>query len=135
MSEVDAFADGDDVSVVKPKRGRRPKQATPVAPKVVTEQPVRPELRGGVPNPADPNLKRVRIILNDSPNIPRGGQFFCVNGYTALIKPGKEVKVPEAVVDVLNNAIEYIPVKDENTLQVIGQRAALRFPYTNLGPA
>lgn len=142
MSEVEAFADGEpDVSVVKPKRRRAPRglsQAAIAAAADKAEQAakaeVRPELRGGVPNPSDRNMKRIKIVLEDNTNIPRGGQFFCVNGYTALIRPGREVRVPEAIVDVLNNAIETVAERDES-LKIVGYKQVMRYPYRNLGPA
>ena len=140
MSEVEAFADGEpEVSVVAPKK-RRSRAKAPVtapaaeAPVVEAKEEVRAELRGGVPNPSNKSMKRIRIILEDNANIPRGGQFFCVNGYTALIRPGKEVKVPEAIVDVLNNAIETIAVRDES-LKVIDYKQVMRYPFRYLGPA
>lgn len=136
-NETEAFADGD-IEAPKPKRTRTRRAKTEIAAAAkadVVKEPLRAELRGGVPNPSDPRMKRIRIILEENPNIPRGGQFFCVNGYTALIKPGREVRVPEAIVDVLNNAVEKVAIKDENTLQVIGYKDSLRYPYRNLGPA
>ena len=142
MSEVEAFADGEpDVSVVKPKRRRAPRGLSKAAVAAAADKAeqaakveVRPELRGGVPNPSDRNMKRIKIILEENQNIPRGGQFFCVNGYTALIRPGREVRVPEAIVDVLDNAIEIIAVRDDS-LKVVDYKRAMRYPYRNLGPA
>lgn len=71
---------------------------------------------------------RVRIILEENEHIPPTGQFVGVNGASYLIMPGVPVDVPESVLDVLDNAIMSIPVKDGND-SVIGYRDRLRFPY------
>ena len=76
--------------------------------------------------PAKP--KRVKIILEENDAIPPTGQFFGVNGTGYQIQPGKEVEVPEFLLDVLNNAVATKPVLNEDS-QVIGYRDVPRFPY------
>lgn len=71
---------------------------------------------------------RVRIILEENDQIPPTGQFVGVNGVGYLVMPGTPVDVPESVLDVLDNAIMSVPVKDANDA-VIGYRDRLRFPY------
>lgn len=71
---------------------------------------------------------RVRIILEENDQIPPTGQFVGVNGVGYLVQPGVAVDVPESVLDVLDNAIMSVPVKDANDA-VIGYRDRLRFPY------
>jgi hypothetical protein len=82
---------------------------------------------------AAPNMPegRVWIVLQESAHIPRGqGQFFGINGAGFLLKPGKKAHVPKGIVDVLENAVEDIPDVDPDTLQVVGWRQRLRFPYS-----
>lgn len=71
---------------------------------------------------------RVRIVLEENDQIPPTGQFVGVNGVGYLVMPGEPVDVPESVLDVLDNAIMSVPMKDSND-QVIGYRDRLRFPY------
>jgi hypothetical protein len=81
-------------------------------------------------------VKRVRIILEENPNIPKHtGQFFGVNGYTAYLRPGMEASVPEFLVNVLEDASEHVPVTDERTLQIVDWRKKYRYPFRVLGPA
>jgi hypothetical protein len=82
---------------------------------------------------AAPNMPegRVWIVLQESAHIPRGqGQFFGINGAGFLLKPGKKAYVPKGIVDILENAVEDIPDVDPDTLQVVGWRQRLRFPYS-----
>src|SRR5579863_723130 len=83
------------------------------------------------------NVKRpakVRIYLEDSPNVPPGGQFFGVNGKSFLLQSGVEAEVPRGIIDVLDNAIEEVPIVDTNSMQIRRYAKRLRFPYRNLGP-
>jgi len=77
--------------------------------------------------------KRVRIILEDNPNIPPTGQFFGVNGRTYILQSGVPADVPPELIDVLDHAIESVPVKDDRTQQVIGHRQKHRYPYRRVG--
>lgn len=79
-------------------------------------------------------VKRVRIILEENDNIPKTGQFFGVNGYTAYLRPGMEASVPDFLVNVLEDAVEHIAVKDGN-MQIIEMRKKYRYPFRVLGPA
>ena len=82
---------------------------------------------------AAPNMPegRIWIVLQESPHITRGqGQFFGINGAGFLLKPGKKAYVPKGIVDILENAVEEIPDVDPDTLQVVGWRQRLRFPYS-----
>lgn len=85
-----------------------------------------------------PSVKKeakVRIILEDSVHMSPGGQFICFNGRTWLIQAGVEVEVPIGVLEVLDNAIESIPVIDPNTGRAVRQQVRKRFPYTRLSIA
>lgn len=109
-----------DEAAIAPRKRRRSAKTVDAAPSVVE----RPEaIQARTP------MKRVRIILENNATIPKQGQFFGVNGYTALLKPGHEAMVPEALVSVLEDACEHIAEQDENTLQIIGWRKQYRYPF------
>jgi hypothetical protein len=49
---------------------------------------------------------RDRIIVNQSPKIPREGQFVSLNGYAFLIKPGEPIDIPRPVRLMLDTLVE-----------------------------
>lgn len=49
---------------------------------------------------------RDRIIIHESMEIPREGQFVSLNGYPFLIKPGAEVDVPRPVRLMLDTRVK-----------------------------
>lgn len=49
---------------------------------------------------------RDRIILNESPEIPKEGMFVGLNGVQCLIKPGVEVDIPRPIRLMLDNRIQ-----------------------------
>ena len=69
-----------------------------------------------------------RIVLDETDNMPPTGQMFQINGRAFLIRPGEPVDVPDAVIEVLDNAIHSVPVRNA-ALQVTGYRDRHRFPY------
>lgn len=73
--------------------------------------------------------ERVWIQLEDSDDIPPGGQFVSVNGYGYKLVPGYPIHVPVSVLGVLDDAIMSIAVIDPLTRQVVGWRNRLRLPY------
>jgi hypothetical protein len=73
--------------------------------------------------------ERVIISLEDNDDIPPGGQFVGVDGVGFMLQPNQEVSVPRSVCDVLDHAIKGVPVLNPQTLQVMGYRDRLRFPY------
>jgi hypothetical protein len=77
--------------------------------------------------------RRVRIMLEENDNIPPTGQFFGVNGRTYMLRPGVPVDVPPELVDVLDHAIESVPVLESGTKRVIGHRSKHRYPYRRMG--
>lgn len=79
--------------------------------------------------------KYVWIILEDNDDIPPSGQYIGVNGKGYMLQAGVEARVPVSVLGVLDAAIKSVPVKDPNTLRVIGYRNRLRFPYRRLTKA
>lgn len=77
--------------------------------------------------------KRIRIVLEENDNIPPTGQFIQLNGAAFILRPGEEVDVPIGLLSVLDDAVEGVPIRDNNTSQVIGYRKKLRFPYRVVG--
>lgn len=71
--------------------------------------------------------KRVRIYLEDNPEIPPTGQFMSVNGRGYVLRAGEEADVPEEILSVLNDAVMSVPVMNGDT--VVGYKDRLRFPY------
>lgn len=98
-------------------------QANNLGDKLATDDGAVPELASRVKE------RMVRIVLEENDNIPPTGQFISVNGRTWMLRPGEEVDVPMAVVNVLDNAVQDVPQIDPATKQVVGYRKRLRFPY------
>jgi hypothetical protein len=95
---------------------------------------VKPRSRGRPPRVSRPESEpMVRIILEESDEIPPTGQFIGLNGRTWIIRPGEEVEVPQGVVEVLQNAVMKVPVVDPQTRQVIDYRNRTRLPFRILG--
>lgn len=76
--------------------------------------------------------KRVRIILEENDAIPPTGLPIGHNGRVIVIMPGEIVDIPEHYLEILDNAITSVPVKDPQTLQVVGERPRMRYPYRRL---
>ena len=73
--------------------------------------------------------KRIKIRLEHSDAIPPTGQFIGVNGVGYLLLPNAEVEVPEFLLDTLDNAVESVPVRNEQGA-VVGYQQRTRLPYT-----
>ena len=56
-----------------------------------------------------------RIIINESSDIPKEGQFISLNGYSFLIKPGHAVDIPRPVREMLDTRIRTEIKQDEST--------------------
>ena len=76
--------------------------------------------------------KRVKIWLEENDDIPPTGLPLGHNGTSYIICPGEEVEVPAFLVEILDNAVMAMPVKDPQTQRVIGYRDRLRYPYRKL---
>ena len=70
-----------------------------------------------------------RIVLEENDNIPPTGLFVGDNGRGYLIRPGEEVDVPAGVLEILGNAIVSVPTIDPQSLQVIGYRSKMMYPF------
>lgn len=71
---------------------------------------------------------RVRIMLEESDDIPPTGQFFGLNGKGYILRPGEEADVPVGLLNVLDSAIYSVPIMGDGQ-RVIGYKDRLRFPY------
>lgn len=73
--------------------------------------------------------KTIRIVLEENDNIPPTGLFVGENGRGYLIRAGEAVDVPPGVVEILSNAIQSVPTIDPQSLQVVGYREKMLYPY------
>ncbi len=76
--------------------------------------------------------ERVRIVLEENPEIPPTGLFVGVNGTGYLLRAGEELEVPASVVEVLDHAVMSQPQLDPSSGQVLGYRERMRYPYRRL---
>jgi len=74
----------------------------------------------------------VRVILDENEHIPPNGQYFGINGTGYLLKAGIEANVPKGIVDILDNAIETVPIVDPDTRRVVGWKQKRRYGYSRL---
>lgn len=73
-------------------------------------------------------LREYTIVLNDSANFPPGGLVLGKNGKFKKLQAEKPVKLDENWLQVLNNAVQTEPRRDDNG-RIIGTRNVPRFPY------
>lgn len=73
--------------------------------------------------------ERIKIILEENENIPPTGQFFGLNGTGYLLRAGEVAEVPSGIVDILDHAVQMVPVVDPITKQPVDHRPKHRFAY------
>lgn len=73
--------------------------------------------------------QRIKIILEENDNIPPTGQFFGLNGTGYILRAGEVAEVPTGLIDILDNAVEDVPLVDPITKQPVGHRPKHRFAY------
>ena len=74
--------------------------------------------------------RKVWIELGESEEIPPTGQFFQVNGKSFMLRAGEPALVPQAIINILEDAVASVPQVDPITRQVVGYKRKLRFPYS-----
>ena len=81
--------------------------------------------------PQKPSMPKgyVRIMLEESDEIPPSGLYIGVNDKSYLLMPGVEVPVPQGVVDVLENAVMSTPRIDPQSKRVVGYKDRHRYPF------
>lgn len=78
--------------------------------------------------PGMAGMPTMRILLEDSPDIPPSGQFIGHNGSSFLLKSGVWCDVPIPLLEVLNHAVQMQPILND-AKQVVGWREKMRYPY------
>jgi len=92
------------------------------------DAPKKPKLKG-VKSVKIADTDRVKIILEENPDIPPTGQFIGLNGIGYILRPGEVANVPIGVKEILDNAVIDVPQVDPSTQQIIGTRSRMRYPY------
>jgi hypothetical protein len=98
---------------------------------LIADDDVVPPLPPRANKPAGERM--VTIVLEENDEIPPTGQFIQFGAghmlRSFMLRPGEEAKVPEALLNVLEQAVQDVPVIDPLTKQVLSWRKRLRFPY------
>lgn len=91
------------------------------------ESNLEPAIKIQKPRPAKPDT--VRIIIEESDDIPPTGLFLQHNGKPFLVRAGEPVDVPRYLLEILDHAVMSAPQVDPTTKQVIGYRERMKYPY------
>lgn len=97
---IEGVFGGDSVAAAEPKTETETKKAAPK--------------KKAPAKSADPKAEYVRIKLAHSRDIPPSGLYLGHNGRGYLLKPGVEADVPEFLLDILDNAVQTVPVTGTN---------------------
>ena len=71
----------------------------------------------------------IRILLEESDDIPPTGLFLGHNGNTYMIRPGMEVDIPLFLKEVLDHAVITVPQIDPVTKGIVGWRSRQKYAY------
>ena len=71
----------------------------------------------------------IRILLEESDDIPPSGLFLSHNGRPYMLKPGLEVDIPLFLKEILDHAVITVPQIDPTTKQVVGWRSRQKYAY------
>ena len=71
----------------------------------------------------------IRILLEESDDIPPSGLFLQHNGRPYMLKPGMEADIPIFLKEILDHAIITVPQVDPTTKQVVGWRSRQKYAY------
>lgn len=81
------------------------------------------------PAPEAVTKNTIRILLEESNDIPPSGLFLQHNGRPYMLKPGMEVDIPLFLKEILDHAIITVPQVDPITRQVVGWRSRQKYAY------
>ena len=90
-------------------------------------EPAKPAKKKAVPEAIAKNT--IRIILEESDDIPPTGLFLGHNGNTYMIRPGLEVDIPLFLKEVLDHAVITVPQIDPVTKGIVGWRSRQKYAY------
>lgn len=90
------------------------------------EKPVK-KAKAPVPEAVAPTT--VRIVLDESDDIPPTGLFLGLNGRGYMLRPGVEVDIPLGLKEILDHAVISTPDVDPATKQIRGYRNRLKYNY------
>lgn len=99
------------------------------APVATAPSPAPTAPRGRRASAAEGMPARVKIILDENPDIPPTGLFIGHNGTSYVIRPGEEVEVPSHILSILDTAVISVPQTDPQTMQVVAYRDRPKYPY------
>jgi hypothetical protein len=71
----------------------------------------------------------IRIILEDNDDIPPNGLFIGLNGRGYILKTGVPADVPLAIKEILDNAVQLMPIMDPQDQTIIDYRPRLHYSY------
>ena len=71
----------------------------------------------------------IRIVLEESEDIPPGGLFLGHNGNGYRLRPGMEVDIPLHLKEILDHSVITVPQVDPTTKQVTGWRSRQKYAY------
>lgn len=79
--------------------------------------------------PKTEEVERVKIKLHNNPEIPPGGLHMGLNGRGYKLVPNREILVPVAILEILDNAVRTEAVVNEDN-RIVGAQDVPRFPYS-----
>jgi hypothetical protein len=71
----------------------------------------------------------IKILLEESDEIPPNGLFLQHNGRPYLLRTGMEVDIPLFLKEILDHAVITVPQVDPTTKQVTGWRSRQKYAY------
>ena len=94
---------------------------------IESPEPMKSTKKKAVPEAVAKNT--IRIILEESDDIPPSGLFLGHNGNTYMIRPGMEVDIPLFLKEVLDHAVITVPQIDPVTKGIVGWRSRQKYAY------
>jgi hypothetical protein len=95
----------------------------------VAAAPAKKAAKAAAPEAKAEAKTTVRIILDESDDIPRKGLFVGHNGIPYVIPTSREVDIPLFLKEILDNAVVSTPIVNPETRQVTGYRSRIKHTY------